>query len=161
VQFEVGRGDAGGQGLLKPPQHRPDAGGKLARAERLGDVVVGAKVQPANAVFFTRPGSEKDYWNAGKITAFPDLPADIKTAAAGHHDIKHEEDRRMLARQWQNVIAGSAKADIESAELQVVADQVADVRVIFEDNDILLHVNTSDLCLTIVTNEAFDSSVNR
>jgi hypothetical protein len=40
----AGRGVA-----LAAAEHRPDARGQLPQAERLGDVVVGADVQPADA----------------------------------------------------------------------------------------------------------------
>jgi hypothetical protein len=43
----------------------------------------------------------------------------------------------MLARLRHDFVARNTKADIEPGQLQVVADQVADVRIIFENKDIL------------------------
>src|SRR5690242_15199278 len=92
VEFEVGRGDVGGgHRLLKAAQHRSDARYELPSAERLGDVVVGAQIQAANAVFFTSFGGEKDDREARQIAVFPDLPADVKAAVAGDHDIEQEK----------------------------------------------------------------------
>ena len=139
VQLKIGSCDAGGQRLLKTPQHRPDTRCKLASPERFGDVVVSAKIKAAYAVFFAGPGSKKDDGDAGKVAAFADLTADFKPAVTGNHDVEQKENRRMLARQRQYFIARNADAHVEPGQLQVVADQIADVRVVFEDNNVLLH----------------------
>src|SRR6476646_1693907 len=122
VQFKVRRADAGGHGLFKAAQHGPYPGGKLARAEWLGDVVIGAKVKPAYAICFTRFGGEKDYRNACQVVACTDLPADFKAAVAGDYDVEEKEGRRIFARQRHDLIACNTDADIESGQLQVVAD---------------------------------------
>ena len=41
-----------------PAQDRPDAGDQLARAERLGQVVVGAQLEPEQLVELVVPGGE-------------------------------------------------------------------------------------------------------
>src|SRR5882724_5661439 len=138
VQLKIGSCDAGGQRLLKTPQHRPDTRCELASPERFGDVVVSAKIQAAYPVFFAGPCSQKDDGNAGKIAAFANLPANFKAAVTGNHDVEQEKNGRMLACQRQDFIARNAKEHVEPSQLQVVADQVADVRVVFEDNDVLL-----------------------
>jgi hypothetical protein len=71
--------------------------------------------------------------------ACPDLPADFKAAVAGNHDVKEKEDRRILARQRHGLVARNTDADIESGQLQVVADQITYVRIVFEHNDVLFH----------------------
>jgi hypothetical protein len=48
----------------------------------------------------------------------------------------------MLARQGQHFVARSAKAHDESSQFQVVADQVADIRVVFKNNDVLFQRNS-------------------
>src|SRR4029077_20573983 len=77
----------------------------------------------------------------GQFAVFANLPAHFKAAVTGDHDIEQEEYRRLLARLRQHIIAGRAKTDVESGQLQMVADQVGDVRIVFEDNDVLLHWN--------------------
>ena len=71
--------------------------------------------------------------------ACPDLPADFKAAVARDHDVKEKEGRRILARQRNDLVACNTDADIESGQLQVVADQIAYVRIIFEDKNVLFH----------------------
>src|SRR6476646_5989400 len=139
VQFKVRRADAGGHRLFKASQYGPYPGGKLACAERLGDVVVGAKVEPAYAIGFTRFGGEKEYRNAREVVACPDLPADFKAALARDHDVQEKEGRRMLARQRHDLVACNTDTDIESGQLQVVADQITYVRIVFKHNNVLFH----------------------
>jgi hypothetical protein len=104
MQFKVWSGDARSQGLLKASEYRPDAGCEFANAERFGDVIVGTKIQAANAVFLTGAGRQENDWDAGKITAFPDLAADFKAAVSGNHDVKQKECWRLLARLWQQFV---------------------------------------------------------
>jgi len=151
MQFEIGSGDAYGQGLLKTPQHRPDARCEFASAERFGDVIVGAKIQAAHAVFLTGTRSQKDDWDSSEITAFPDLAADFKAAVSGNHDVQQKEGRRLLARLRQHVVAGNTKADIEPGCLQMMADQVGDVGIVFKNNNVLFQVSFKRLRVTILT----------
>src|SRR5579864_9546973 len=80
MQFKIRSGNACGQRLLKAPQHRADARCKFACSKRFGDVIVGAKVQAAHAVFFTCARSQKNNRDARKVAAFANLAADFKTA---------------------------------------------------------------------------------
>jgi hypothetical protein len=139
LQLKVWRRNGRGERLFKPPKHRSDTGSKFACPKRLGNVVVSAKVQAADAVFFTGFSGKKDDWNPGQVAAFANLAANFIPTATGDHDIEQKEDRRLLPRQRQNLVTGSANAYIEPSQLQVMADQVADVRVIFENDDVLLH----------------------
>jgi hypothetical protein len=150
MQFKVGSGDACGQGLLKTPQHRPDAGCKFASAERFGDVIVGANIQAANAVFLTCARRQKNDRDAGEITALANLAANFKAAMSGNHDVEQKEGGRLLARLRQHVVAGNAKAHVKSGCLQVVADQIANVRIVFKNNDVLFQWD-QDVRITILT----------
>src|ERR1700731_2425132 len=133
VQLKIGSGDAGGQRLFKTPQYGPDARCELASPERLGDVVVSAKIKAAHPVFFAGPCSQKDYGDASKVAALADLTADFKAAVPGYHDVEQKEDWSMLARQRQYFVAGNADAHIEPGQLQMMAYQVADVRIVFKN----------------------------
>lgn len=138
MQFEIRSGNACGQRLLKTPQHGPDARRELASSKRFGDVIVGANVQAANAVFLPGARGQENNRDARKVTAFANLAADFKTAVAGNHDVEQKENRRLLACLGQHFVARNTKAHIEPSRLQVVADQVADVRIVFKNKDILL-----------------------
>ena len=151
MQFKIWGGDACGQGLLKTPQHRPDARCEFANPERLGDVIIGAQVQAANAIFLTGARGEKNDRNACKVTALANLAADFKAAMSGNHDVQQKENRRLLARLRQYFVAGDAKPHGESGSLQVMADQVADVGIVFKNNDVLFQMNFQRFCVTILT----------
>src|SRR6478736_3701518 len=110
LQLKVWCRNCGSQRLFKPPKHRSDPGCKFARPKRLGNVVVSAKVQPADAVFFTGFSGKKDDWDPGQVTAFSNLAANFIPAATGDHDIEQKENRRLLPRQRQNLVTGSANA---------------------------------------------------
>ena len=143
MQFKIWSSDACGQRLLKTPQHRPDAGCKLANAERFGDVIVGAEIEAANSVFLTCAGRQENDWDAGEVSAFPDLAADFKAAMPGNHDVEQKKRRRLLACLWQHFVPGSAESHVESGCLQVMADQIADVRIVFKNNDVLFQMSSS------------------
>ena len=138
MQFEIRSGNACGQRLFKTTKDCPYARCEFASPERFGDVIVGAKVQAANAVFFACARREKNNWDAREVIAFANLAADFKTAVAGNHYVEQKEDWRMLARLGQHFVTRNTKAHIEPSRLQVVADQIADVRVVFENKDGLL-----------------------
>ena len=58
IQFEIAKRDHGRLLRLAPAQERVGASHQLADAERLGDVVVGAQVQPQDDVFFLALGRQ-------------------------------------------------------------------------------------------------------
>src|SRR5579864_2053660 len=151
MQFEVGSGDACGQWLLKTPQHRADARREFARPKGFGDVIVRAKVEAANTVFLTCARGQKNDWDAGEVTAFADLAANFKAAVSGNHDVEQKEDRRLLARLRQHFVAGKAKAHVESSRLQVMANQIADVRIVFKNNDVLFQLSSRVFRVMILT----------
>ena len=51
----------GGRGRHRPAQHRPHPGDQLARAERLGHVVVGAELQAEHPVDLVVPGGDEQH----------------------------------------------------------------------------------------------------
>src|SRR5438309_1635728 len=148
MQFKIRSGNACGQRLLKTPQHRPDARCEFANAERLRDVIVGAKVQAANAVFLTGACGKKNDGDAGEITALANLAANFKAAVPGNHDVQQKEDWRLLARLRQHFVPGNAKAHVEPGRLQVMAHQIADIRIVFKNKDVLFQVISSVTILT-------------
>ena len=84
----------GGSGPLEAAQHGLDAGNQFARAEGLGDVVVGAEFEAEDAVGFAALGGEKDDRHGGKPGGLANGAADIEAVFAGNHDVEHEERGR-------------------------------------------------------------------
>src|SRR5919198_3416741 len=75
----AGRGGLGGP--RRAAQHRPDAGDQLARAEWLGDVVVGSQLQPDHLVDLVAAGGQDD--DRQRRVALVHRAADLETARAG------------------------------------------------------------------------------
>ena len=73
VQLEVaGPEPLGGSGrCLRAPEHRPDAGDQLARAERLHDVVVGPELEAGHPVGLVPARGEHDDRDSSNRAAGP------------------------------------------------------------------------------------------
>src|SRR3989442_2836229 len=86
VQFKIRGSDAGGDGLLEAAQNSADAGRQFPCAERLGNVVVRAKVQATDLVFFGGFCRKENDGDFGQVFALAYPAADFKAATAGDHD---------------------------------------------------------------------------
>ena len=78
---------AGGSGRSKRRKHGLHAGNEFARAERLGDVIVRAKIEPGNLVGLGSFGGQKDDRGHGDAAVVADLAADFKAVGSRHHDV--------------------------------------------------------------------------
>src|SRR5919197_1588578 len=82
-ELVAGQDPPGLGGPRRAAQHRPDAGDQLARAEWLGDVVVGSQLQPDHLVDLVAAGGQDDD-GQGRV-ALLQLAADLEAARAGQH----------------------------------------------------------------------------
>src|SRR5579872_3722987 len=64
------------------------AGDKFTRAERLGDVVVGAEFEAEDAVRLAAFGGEENYRHGGEAGSLTDGAADLEAIFAGNHDVE-------------------------------------------------------------------------
>jgi len=72
----------------RPAQQRPHTGHQLARAERLGQVVVGAHLKPHHQVQLGVSGGEHEDGDG----AVPlDAPAHLEAVEAGEHDVEDHQ----------------------------------------------------------------------
>ena len=148
-QFAVAQhtGRVGRAGLRRaqqvgPAQQGLDARQQLGQRKRLGQVVVGAEFQPQHAVQLGRFG--RQHQDGRAAAARPQRFAQLQAVHARHHQVEHQQVMRMraVARQrgqavghFRHVIAGAA---------QVEHQQVADVGLVFGDED-GLHVHTVEV----------------
>ena len=63
---------------------------ELPGSKRLGDVIVGPKIQTTDPIFLACFRSQKNNGDAGKIAAFANLPADLKPAVTGNHNVEQK-----------------------------------------------------------------------
>src|SRR5678815_273536 len=68
---------------ILPPEQGPHAGDQLAHAERLGDIVIGAKLKSNNPVGFFAPRREHKNRNPGVPFISTKLPADLQSIHSG------------------------------------------------------------------------------
>ena len=96
VQHDVaGMDRLGGLGrTVGPAQDGPDAGDQLARAERLGQVVVGAELEAEQLVELVVAGGEHDDRD-GRVAA--ELAGDVEPVEPGQAEVEHDEVRPALA----------------------------------------------------------------
>ena len=86
----------GRERALEAAQHGFDAGHEFARAEGLGDVIVGAEFKAENAVGFAALRGQKDDRDRGKACGLANLAAEFEAVFARNHDVE-EEERGTLA----------------------------------------------------------------
>src|SRR5688572_3007908 len=92
-------------GAAHAPHERANAGDELIRAERLGNVVVGADFQSHDAVGLFGPGGDHDDRQAGGGPVGAEEPADLEAADARQHDVEDGDVHRLFARDGQGLVA--------------------------------------------------------
>ena len=111
VHFDVGVSELlAGQRGPHPAQHRADPGDQLARAERLGHIIVGAGLEAADPVALLAARGEHDDRHVGGLarrrsrrqTSMPDMPSIIQSRRMTSGGILVGQDQRLLA------VAGAA-----------------------------------------------------
>ena len=78
------------------PQKKFHTGNEFARAERLGDVIVGACFKGGDEVGFTATGRENDNWQAVEQKILADLGKNAESGDAGEHGVEEQKVRRSL-----------------------------------------------------------------
>ena len=99
-----------GQTLACAPQHCPHPRGQLAGTERFGHIIIRAKFQPQHFIVFFEPGSQHNDW----CCTFLSVGAKkLKAPHFRHHQVKHNQIRRRLARNHQRLVAISGGEDVK------------------------------------------------
>src|SRR5271165_2710065 len=111
------------QRTLEAAQHRAHPRHQLARAERLGDIVVRAQFQSDDAVRLAHLRSQKydrSHIERGRLA---NAPAKLQAVASGDHDVQKEQRRRLLLR-FGNYAGGRCEgANGITGALQMMTNQ--------------------------------------
>src|SRR5262245_24727370 len=107
-------------------------------AERLSNVVVGAEVQPPDAISFLTPGREQD---DGYRAALAQLATDVESAQAWQHHVEHYQVGQRAIGQCKRLLATVRQDGPVALLAQRVADDVGDVAIVVDDQ----HVHSSSL----------------
>ena len=109
---------------------RLDARDKLARAERLGHVVVRAETEAADLVDIVLSGGNHEDRD---VTLFPDSLADLKAVHPRQHQVEHDQVKLFRERLVQSLPAVVLHLDLEIRELEIILFQFRDGFFVFDD----------------------------
>jgi hypothetical protein len=137
VELEVGEAKRLARAVARAPQQRAHAREQLFERERLGQVVVGAGVEPFHAILDLRPGGEHQDREPAAVP--PDGAGDLEPVQAGH---EHVEDHRvglgLRAEPLERLVAVLGELDLVALQLQRAAERLAHRPFVVHDQD--LHV---------------------
>ena len=113
-----------------PAQDDVDPRHQLARAERLGHVVVAADLEPEHAVDLLVAGGQEQDRHVGGLA---DLPADFEPVHLGHADIEDDQVGPVGGKARRApALPSRASVTVMPALLSADADDFADMRVIVD-----------------------------
>ena len=110
----------------------PDAGGQLAQAERLGDVVVGAELEADDLVELRVLGGEHD---DGHARLGPDDPADLDPGELGEHEVEQDEVRALGPEADERLAPVGRGDDAVALRLERLGERLAQCRLVVHDED--------------------------
>ena len=134
-QHAVGQAAVGRRGAMRAAQQRADAGHHFVRAERLGDVVVGAELEPDDAIGFLGLRRQHDDRDRRGVGVGPDRAAQLQAVEPGQHQVEHHQVGRVALDLRHDVAPGRDQRRQEAGLAQVVLEQAADIGIVFGDED--------------------------
>jgi hypothetical protein len=127
---------AGGAGvhLAAPPQHRADARGELAKAERLRHVVIGPQIEARHPIAFPGARREHDDGHRGRGRARLENATDLNPAEDGEVEIENNQVGGLFADRAKGGVA--ARDDLDagvSRSFERVFDETGDILLVLDD----------------------------
>ena len=116
-----------------PPHHRTDARLQFTHAERLGEVVIGAAVEPDDDVGLGVAGGEHQDGRVGVGTRGPHGAAQRDAVEAGQHHVEHEQIERGRPRDVEGLATVPEVLDREARQPQVELQQFTNGRIVLHD----------------------------
>ncbi len=123
---------ADGRGVA-PAQHGADAGQQLTRAHRLGQVVVGAELEPDHPVDLFAHGAHDD---DGRPRRGGDAAADRQAVFAREHDVQHDQIDRRGRKHAVQFLGVGGRVGLEPVARQVFSYLVSEPGVVLHDQDL-------------------------
>src|SRR5271157_4443997 len=127
------------QRTLKAAEHGLHAGDEFARAEGLGDVVVGSEFEAKDAIGFAAFGGKENYGYSSQTLGLTDGAAEFETVLARDHDIEHEQRRPLALGVNDYCGAVGIDANGKTFVLQMMANEARNIRIVFDDEDAWFH----------------------
>ena len=116
-------------------KERADARNQLADTERFREVVVGAALEAEDLVGLFATRRQHENRHIGILGVAADGAAHGHTVQTGQHEIEHHEVERFAPGKTEGFGAVDGAGCRESFQFQVQEDQVANVLVVFDDQD--------------------------
>jgi len=130
---------AGRKRALKTAQHGLDAGDEFARAEGLGDVVVGAQFEAEDAIGFAAFRCQKNYRDRRQAGSLANGATYFQAVFARYHNVENEECGTLALSVGQYVGSGGINANGEAFVFEMMADQAGNVGIVFDDEKTWFH----------------------
>ncbi len=133
VDDEVAGDERAGAVAAPPPQERVEPRGELGEGERLDEVVVGAGLEPGDAVVdLVARGQDADR----DVDAVGPHPADHADAVeVGHHHVEDDDGRRTRRDLLQRSAPARGRRHGEALEAQRALEGLPDGRLVVDDED--------------------------
>ena len=117
---------------VRPPKHCLDARHKLTRIERLGQVVIQARVEAIDLLDIVRARGERQHRSVGPL---PQLAEQREPVRIGEPEVKDHERRVSASEERASLGAVGRVLNDESGVLQIERHELRDGWVILDDHD--------------------------
>jgi hypothetical protein len=120
---------------IGPPQQRLDPQRQLAHLERLGHVVVGADLQPLDAVGVGAARGEEDDGDVLGLGRAAERAADLEPRVVGQHEIEQHQVGGLPLAQAQGFGTEAGRVDPEPLLRELVGEQLTQIGIVFDDQN--------------------------
>ena len=122
---------------LLASQQRLDAGRQHPRTERLGDVIVGAAVQPRHHVALFPLGRQHDDRNVAGLGIALEPAADLEAVHRGQHPVEHDQVGRLFPRGFERFLAGAHALHAVTVLGELVTHQFQQILLVVNHEDLV------------------------
>ena len=122
-----------GEGGADAPHHRRHPRHQLARGKRLGEIVVGAGVEAADAIILGLARGQHDDRDMRSRLVAAQAAAHLDPAGALDHPVEDDEIGRVLGRQHQRLVAVGRGADVVTLVTKTVIEQFQQRRIVLDE----------------------------
>jgi len=119
----------------RPSQQRAGTRNELANAERLGEIVIRAALEPEHLVAFFAPRRQHQDRHILVRSFAPDRATNRNAIDTRQHQIEDDQIERIGVRAHERVLAVTDSFDLQAFEAEVELDQLADMRFVFDDEN--------------------------
>jgi hypothetical protein len=126
----------------RTPQHALDPGEQLARAEGLGEIVVGAHLQSDDAVGLLAARGEHDDRH---VRAAAQVAAQLQPVGARQHQVEDDQVGTRGLERAAHGLAVRRGGDAVALLVQILAQEAARLGVVVDDQDVVLHGDSRHL----------------